>query len=77
MKRRVLEEAGCFSGDSTPSDARDVNSGVKMDGWKKAVAAAESWRELAILWNNGYILESEFVKGAHEPHLDVDTFTLG
>ena len=46
MKRRVLEEAGCFSGDSTPSDARDVKSGVKMDGWKKAVAAAESWREL-------------------------------
>jgi len=42
MKRRVLEEAGCFSGDSTPSDARDVKSGVKMDGWKKAVAAAES-----------------------------------
>ena len=41
MKRRVLEEAGCFSGDSTPSDARDVNSGVKMDGWKKAVAAAK------------------------------------
>ena len=45
MKRSFFEEAGCFSGDSAPSYAGDVKR-VKMDGWKKAVAAAESWREL-------------------------------
>ena len=62
MKRRVRPRRGWLflGGDLTrlwTTHETEVKRGVKMDGWKKAVAAAESWRELdfceitATFWN--------------------------
>ena len=68
MTRRSFDEADCFSGDPAPSHDGDLKSGAKWTAGKKAVSASESCSRARLLGNNGYNLESEFVKGSHEPH---------